>query len=287
MLHEWNRAPVLVRRSARVLALDAELASVRVAVALIKLAHAVERESKYSPDQLRVPAGQSDGGQLTSEDGGGSGSFSTEGAEDSPSSADGKPVQLALAPGLAAEKAAEAALALYAYWASRNSPESTAALEFRAQEFLRGVAKKDPAIGVRNMTREDVDQACPRHGEVQGITDRAADRVTREGNYWGAAAYGTRVHTAIEKEVNNKFDPNMRAEVSFIKSNEENRGTKNSKRIDVIENVGDGNVCVYDIKTGKSKLSAARMVEIASNVHSFYPGTKKIVVIETRPMTER
>lgn len=63
MQQEWNRAPVLVRRSARALPLEAELASVRVVVAVIKLARAVERERKYSPDQPRVPAGNPDGGQ--------------------------------------------------------------------------------------------------------------------------------------------------------------------------------------------------------------------------------
>ena len=54
-------------------------------------------------------------------------------------------------------------------------------------------------------------------------------------------------------------------------------------RIDVIENVGDGNVCVYDIKMGKIRLTLPRMQEIANNVHSLYPRTQKILVIEKRP----
>lgn len=188
-----------------------------------------------------------------------------------------------MAPGLAAEKAAEAALALYAYWASRNSQECTAALEFQAQEFLPGATKDDPAIGVRSLTREEANQVCPRHGEVQNITSASADRVTREGNYWGAASYGTKVHAAIKDEVNGRSDPNFRAEISFEKSKEVNYGDKNSIRVDVLENVGDGNVCVYDIKMGKCALPPARMVEIARNVHARYPGTKKIIVIETCP----
>ena len=165
----------------------------------------------------------------------------------------------------------------------RNSEERTAALEFRAHEFLPGATKKDPAIGVRNLTREETDRACPRHGEVQSITDEAADGVRRGGNYWGDAAYGTKVHTAIKNEVNGRNDPNFVAEISFKKSEEVTYGGKGSIRIDVLENVGNGDVCVYDIKTGNARLTPARMVEIASNVHSHYPGTKKIIVIETRP----
>ncbi|MEQ1717270.1 MAG: hypothetical protein ABL907_15030 [Hyphomicrobium sp.] len=181
------------------------------------------------------------------------------------------------------EKAAEAAITLYLYMADRNSRDATAVLEFNAGEFAPGAAQKDPAISVRQLSRDEVDTSCPRHGLVQSLTDQSADRVRREGNYWGAAAYGTNVHTAIRNEIRAIDDPSFRAEVSAIKSNEEDYGAPGSVRVDVLENVGNGTVCVYDIKTGKSNLSAARMREIANNVHSFYVGTTRILVIETRP----
>lgn len=91
------------------------------------------------------------------------------------------------------------------------------------------------------------------------------------------------MHTAIKDDVRDMKDPNFRTEVSAIKSIAADYGARGSVRVDIFENVGDGTVCVYDIKTGVSKLSPARMVEIASNVHSVYTGTKKILVIETRP----
>ena len=52
---------------------------------------------------------------------------------------------------------------------------------------------------------------------------------------------------------------------------------------DVLENVGNGTVCVYDIKTGKRGLSFARTVEIATKVHKSFSGVQRIIVIETRP----
>jgi hypothetical protein len=138
------------------------------------------------------------------------------------------------------------------------------------------------AIEIGRLTRNEVDAACPRHGEVQSRTDEAAERVRREGNYTGAADYGTKVHVDLKRQIDDLEDPNFRAEVSAIKSRVETYGTKDSIRVDVLENVGDGTVCVYDIKTGKTRLSPARSAEIATNVHSIYPGTQRILVIETR-----
>jgi hypothetical protein len=58
---------------------------------------------------------------------------------------------------------------------------------------------------------------------------------------------------------------------------------RGSIRIDVLENVGDGTVCVYDIKTGEGGLAPGRMAEIAKNVFSVYHGTQRIIVTEVRP----
>jgi hypothetical protein len=71
--------------------------------------------------------------------------------------------------------------------------------------------------------------------------------------------------------------------VSLIKSRLETYGKLGSIRIDVYENPGTGTVCVYDIKTGDKGLSPLRALEIASNVQTFFPGTQKIIVTETRP----
>jgi hypothetical protein len=68
-----------------------------------------------------------------------------------------------------------------------------------------------------------------------------------------------------------------------VKNREENYGRKDSIRIDVLEKVSDGTVCVYDIKTGQRGLSAARTSEIATNVFKAYPGTQRIIVSEIRP----
>ncbi len=91
------------------------------------------------------------------------------------------------------------------------------------------------------------------------------------------------MHTNLKSQINNLRNPIFRAEVSYVKAREEDYGTKDSIRIDVLENVGDGTVCVYDIKTGQRGLSLPRTVEIAKNVFGAYPRTQRIIVSEIKP----
>jgi hypothetical protein len=155
----------------------------------------------------------------------------------------------------AAAKALEAFLALYALWSSRNGPNNQAVFTFRADMFVPGATAADPATRVASLTKEEVDEACPRHAEVQSITNKAAESTDR-GAYRSDAAYGTAVHKKIETEINGPTtyprsvprDLNFRAEASLIKSKEEPYGTSGARRIDVLENPGKGTVCVYDIK---------------------------------------
>ena len=113
------------------------------------------------------------------------------------------------------------------------------------------------------------------------------------GVKWSASRFGTAVHTYLKATIDRwndmppeeakKLNPfGFRAEISFIKGIEESYGVKGTIRVDVLEQRYDGVVCVYDIKTGWSRLTPARMFEIASNVQRLYD-TADFVVTETRP----
>lgn len=189
-----------------------------------------------------------------------------------------------------AAKAVSAALALYTWMSSRNTVESTAVFGFRADAYAPGASADDAAIWAGRLTRDEVDEACPRHAEVQSITNRAAELID-QGAYETPQRYGTAVHMRIRDEINGPQtypasmprDANFRAEVSLLKSADERYGRENSVRIDVYENPGTGTVCIYDVKTGRSGLKPARMLELASAVQYYYPGTQRIIVIEMRP----
>jgi hypothetical protein len=176
---------------------------------------------------------------------------------------------------------------------SRNSPDARAAFRFNARAFSTDASSGGLSTEVERLTREQVDEACPRYPEVQSITNQSAAALNR-GDYETNAAYGTAVHTRIKREINGlettpsspPRDEDFRAEVSSLKSKqvEARYGAPGSVRIDVLENPGTGTVCVYDIKTGDtSSLSFARMRELAEAASIHYPGTRSILVTEVRP----
>lgn len=178
-----------------------------------------------------------------------------------------------------------AATALYTWLSSRNSADETAVFAFKADAYVPGANERYPAIWVGALTKDQVDEACPRYTQVQSITDQAVDAIDRS-LYPSSAQYGTAVHTRIEKSINGPGrpqTPDFRAEVSLIKSRDAGPRSLESKRIDVLENTNKGVVCVYDIKTGKSGLLPGRAAELAGAVQHYWPGTQRIIVIEVRP----
>jgi hypothetical protein len=88
---------------------------------------------------------------------------------------------------------------------------------------------------------------------------------------------------SLKNQISDLDDPDFRAEVSVLKTLYETYGIKDSVRIDVLENVRNGTVCVYDIKTGRSGLTAGRAREIAQRVFDSYGEARRIIVFETRP----
>jgi hypothetical protein len=84
-------------------------------------------------------------------------------------------------------------------------------------------------------------------------------------------------------------DPDLRSEVSYLKAAEEDdgskkvyRGMKGTIRVDVYEDTQKGTACVYDIKTGRSGLSKARIIEIVTNVYK-RSKPERIIITEVRP----
>jgi hypothetical protein len=188
-------------------------------------------------------------------------------------------------------EAIESQLSRYDFLSRLNRPDARAVLGFNAGAFEPGSDKSEAAVHTAVLTRDEVEKICPRYWEVQQITNDAAASPGR-GAYPSAQAYGTAVHLRIRDEINGPpthppsppQDLDFRSELSVIKGEEADRyGQRGSKRVDVYENPHTGTVCIYDIKTGDTGLSFARMHELASNVGRFYPLATRIVVTEVRP----
>ena len=151
----------------------------------------------------------------------------------------------------------------------------------RAREFRPGLGRKVLAW-VGRLSRDQVSEACPRLQLVQAITDAAARVVPREA-YPSAWTYGTAVHKLIEQTVNDLHDPELRAEVSGLKSGEAGKWDPGAKRIDVLERASQGTICIYDVKTGSIGLTGKRMAELAWTANFVCPDSARLIVIETRP----
>jgi hypothetical protein len=173
------------------------------------------------------------------------------------------------------------ALAIFGSQSLLNDDKGSAVLAYRAYDFQADADGKLPILWTGRVDRSDVEAACPRYGEVQDRTDAAMAKVDREQNYYTATQRGTAIHEALKEDIRSLKDDNFKSEISVLKSEE--AGGKGSVRVDVLERVGNGTVCVYDIKTGEKPLSLPRSVEIATNVNQLFPNTWRILLIEVRP----
>lgn len=103
-----------------------------------------------------------------------------------------------------------------------------------------------------------------------------------------AQQHGTAVHVILANEIKAIYDPDFKAEVSILKSEVGARFVPYERadtvRIDVLERVDTQTVCVYDIKTGRARLSTTRSKEIAGEVFkAFGKAHQRIIVTEVRP----
>lgn len=79
------------------------------------------------------------------------------------------------------EKSVELGLTLYTWLSTRNTPDQKAIVAFSARDYRPGAA---PSLGldyVGTLSRDEVEETCPRLGEVQARTDDAVKTVRRRG----------------------------------------------------------------------------------------------------------
>lgn len=221
----------------------------------------LRRQRKFSNDQPRVPAGSPGAGQWTL--GGVAGAGARVAARLS-----GVLGSLAI---------------LYLEMSKRNDANQRAAAIFKSRDYPISDGELDLAE-VRNLERDETRRNCPRLEEVQRRTDLAAETVSQTRPGLSPAEYGTAVHENLKQQIKALDDPSFRAEVSFLKGQEDGYGKSGTVRVDVYERIDAATACVYDIKTGYAGLSPARMREIAQNVGALFGPIGRVIITEMRPM---
>jgi hypothetical protein len=209
------------------------------------------------------------------------------------------------------EKAISAALDLFTRLSARNDENQHALAVFRAREYPfteKGILDLE---SVENLTSEEVKAACKKFEDVQNETDAAATKVNNESILLRDSVYGTKVHLALSEAIRKWADPNVETEYSALKTEAEtgvkasdqvrqaeelragkapHYGQKGTFRVDVYDRDPKTNtICVYDVKTGPSRLTWARMLEIARGIRKAFPKTppSRVIIAEMRSNVPR
>jgi hypothetical protein len=175
----------------------------------------------------------------------------------------------------------------------RDGPNRQTVIEFRAREFVRS----DDGLGlisipdVRSLDRESVaTKLCPSLYELEELVDKVLKDTPRDGQ--NNAEYGSRVHKALADAIERSDKlRGLKAEVSFVDDQGNvTYGTKGSIRVDILEDLGGGTVCIYDLKTGRAMLNPRRMFELA---HAAFAADqvekriRRIIVTQLQPGQKR
>jgi len=203
---------------------------------------------KYSPNQPRVPAGNPQGGQWTSEGGSGTPGSSTNGSE--PTSI-AQPVQYAaLDSGTRTDATRAQNVEGKTDTGSRSGDQYAAITVYRYDTTGDEQVDRTSNILFQAMVRDEelVNRALVLLGKV------------------GPALYGTLVHLTFAADIRWQDIPGVGSdgvEQSFSLGGVARYGANGTIRTDVVLRDDDGNiVAVWDLKTGNAELTDARIQEI-------------------------
>lgn len=179
------------------------------------------------------------------------------------------------------------ALAAYEFYerlSQLNSDKQQAVAVFNSREYRPGEPGSLTLTQVGVLTREETQNACPGLVDVERMSQQAT-RDSEDNRPDLRQPYrGTDIHKRMSESVKNDASGRFQAEISFLKSNgaDARYGTRGSVRIDVFENLNNGTICVYDLKTGTARFDPERGLEIAATVYKQYRAAKRIVITEVR-----
>lgn len=178
----------------------------------------------------------------------------------------------------------ELGLQLLTYLSAREDGYGTV-LGLTAQEYKFG---DDPQMSmpmwIGRLSQAQLDDACPRAGEVQAIVDEVTARVTARGGYANAAQLGTMIHVEIARIINEMHDPSFVAEL--ILADLDGKGKMillGSKRSDVFERPRIDTACIYDPKTGREGWTPKQAVASIMAAKRKFPEVVRYIMIQVRP----
>jgi hypothetical protein len=274
----------------------------------LRLQGEIDLLRKYDPDQPREPAGIPEGGQWT--DGGQTGNGGQNFSK--PTTSPLRNAVRTISPFLRRLPEVgplisliqlldnpefaypiEEALDQYNSAVANKDKDSIPSITFRARAFEVANSPQRVFASMKELTQDEARRLCPRYMTVQTQTDIAKFAAGPLSAYKNRSTYGTAIHSHLQRQIETINDPDLKAEQSYMKyigevtngsypKGEVTRGIKGSLRIDVLEKASPELVCVYDVKTGPTRLGLSRIKEISYAVTKNF-GESGFTIIEMRP----
>jgi|GEM_PF-2380396 len=142
----------------------------------------------------------------------------------------------------------------------------------------RLMAQIDVGLAVSGMVASHVALFKVANPGTVSVLEKVAARALRRVGIGKGPVYGTRAHTQFANEVRG-LGKQLTPEVSYYGGRPSRYGLKGSIRVDVVEGPIERPIAIYDLKTGGSKLTPARITEIRSHLPRGY---KDIPITEIR-----
>ena len=138
-------------------------------------------------------------------------------------------------------------------------------------------------VYVGEIDQREADRACRRYPEVRKqLTEFFVNELPLFPD--NSSALGTRVHWKMDEYVRGLGDPDFLSEVTEENGRPAKRRDAGTTFLDVYEKMSPDTVCVYDHKTGSSRLWSGRAKRLANTAARLMgPLVRRIIVIEVRP----
>jgi len=165
--------------------------------------------------------------------------------------------------------------------ASKSTTLSIALLALSVRGASGAVADERPAIG--DLSQEEANDACPALPEVQGATTSSYDRIFVQYPDATPQQIGNMVHLDVAAAFEGQ--PGFKVNAGFLGDTELENGLRvaGSSFLDVLHDVGDGTICIFDIKTGFSGLGSRQIYQYWAAATNAFTDARRIYILEVRP----
>ncbi len=142
-------------------------------------------------------------------------------------------------------------------------------------------ADERPVIG--RLSQEETDAACPAYPKVQAVTSLSDTNVRAQNPDASPQQIGNLVHQEVAAAF--KGQPGFDVNAGFLAGNLLPNGLRvaGSSFLDVLHDVGNGTICIFDVKTGMSGLGSKQINQYWNEAKRAFGYAQRIYILEVRP----